>query len=110
MPDTHLLHQLIDAAARRAPDVVALIEPSGRAAYGALAAAVQGFSFGLRGLGLPRTARIGIYLEKRIETVVASFGATAAGGVFVPMNPLLKPEQVAYIARDCDVRILVTSP
>jgi len=110
MPDTHLLHQLIDAAARRAPDVVALIDPSGRAAYGALAAAVQGFSFGLRGLGLPRTARIGIYLEKRIETVVASFGATAAGGVFVPMNPLLKPEQVAYIARDCDVRILVTSP
>jgi acyl-CoA ligase (AMP-forming) (exosortase A-associated) len=28
----------------------------------------------------------------------------------VPMNPLLKPEQVLYIARDCNVRILVTSP
>jgi acyl-CoA ligase (AMP-forming) (exosortase A-associated) len=36
-------------------------------------------------------------------------GATAAGGVFVPVNPLLKAEQVAYILRDCNVRILVTS-
>src|SRR5262249_13169702 len=31
------------------------------------------------------------------------------GGVFVPVNPLLKPEQVAYILADCNVRVLVTS-
>ena len=53
---------------------------------------------------------MGIWLEKRIETVIASFGAPCAGGVFVPMNPLLKPEQVAFIAQDCNVRVLVTSP
>ncbi|HAT32715.1 MAG TPA: acyl-CoA ligase (AMP-forming), exosortase A system-associated, partial [Janthinobacterium sp.] len=29
--------------------------------------------------------------------------------VFVPVNPLLKAEQVAYILADCNVRILVTS-
>jgi acyl-CoA ligase (AMP-forming) (exosortase A-associated) len=29
--------------------------------------------------------------------------------VFVPINPLLKSEQVAHILRDCSVRILVTS-
>ena len=61
-------------------------------------------------LGLPRTGRVGIYLEKRFETVIASFGAPAAGGVFVPMNPLLKAEQVAFIAQDCNVQVLVTSP
>jgi acyl-CoA ligase (AMP-forming) (exosortase A-associated) len=38
------------------------------------------------------------------------FGATAAGGVFVPVNPILKPEQVGYILQDCNVRVLVTSP
>ncbi|MHB8494216.1 MAG: acyl-CoA ligase (AMP-forming), exosortase A system-associated, partial [Casimicrobiaceae bacterium] len=51
-----------------------------------------------------------IYLDKRPETIVAAFGATAAGAVFVPLNPVLKPEQVAYILRDCNVRVLVTSP
>jgi acyl-CoA ligase (AMP-forming) (exosortase A-associated) len=37
------------------------------------------------------------------------FGASAAGCVFVPVNPLLKPEQVAHILADCNVRVLVTS-
>ena len=60
-------------------------------------------------MGLDRGERVAVYLEKRPETVVALFGAASAGGVFVPVNPLLKAEQVAYILRDCNVRILVTS-
>ena len=60
-------------------------------------------------LGLSRTERVAIYMEKRLECVIAMFGAAAAGGVFVPVNPLLKPDQVAYILKDCNVRILVTS-
>mgnify|MGYP003694504057 CR=1 FL=1 len=60
--------------------------------------------------GCSRSDRVGIYLDKRIETVVACFGAAEAGCVFVPLNPLLKPEQVGYILRDCNVRLLVTSP
>jgi acyl-CoA ligase (AMP-forming) (exosortase A-associated) len=53
---------------------------------------------------------VAIYLDKRVETVVASFGAPAAGLVFVPLNPLLKPDQVAFILRDCNVQLLLTSP
>ena len=37
------------------------------------------------------------------------FGAAAAGGVYVPVNPLLKAEQVGYILQDCNVRVLLTS-
>jgi len=61
-------------------------------------------------LDLARTERVAVYLEKRLDTVGAIFGASAAGGVFVPVNPLLKPEQVGHILADCNVRILVTSP
>ncbi len=78
--------------------------------YSELHDAVTKFSDGLIGLGLQRGERVAIYLEKRFETVIASFGAPAAGGVFVPLNPLLKPEQVGYILRDCNVRVLITSP
>lgn len=59
--------------------------------------------------GLDRGERVGVYLEKRPETVIALFGAAAAGGVFVTVNPLLKAEQVAHILADCNVRLLVTS-
>ena len=50
-----------------------------------------------------------MYLPKLLETVTSLFGAALSGGVFVPINPLLKAGQVAHILRDCNVRILVTS-
>ena len=110
MPESTLLHELVTTAAARTPGAAALFDGRATLDYGTLAVQVQACAAGLRALGLPRTGRVGIYLEKRLETVVASFAAPAAGGVMVPMNPLLKPEQVAYIARDCNVQVLVTSP
>ena len=74
-----------------------------------LAQAVREVAGTLLTLGLRRGARVAVYLEKRPENVSAMFGAAAAGGVFVPVNPLLKPDQVAYILADCNVVILVTS-
>ncbi len=110
MTDSTLLHALILETARRTPEAPALTYGAQHASYGELAGQVQSFANGLMSLGLARSERVAIYLEKRFETVVASFGAPAAGGVFVPVNPLLKPEQVAFILRDCNVRVLVTSP
>ncbi len=110
MRDAFLLPDLVFLAAERNPQAAALTHGGSTLDYAALAAAVRAFAGGLASLGLERAGRVGIWLEKRHETVVASFGAPAAGGVFVPMNPLLKAEQVAYIAQDCEVRVLVTSP
>lgn len=110
MNATHLLHHLIHAAAERAPHAAALSFGADTRNYTELAQAITACAAGLRQLGLDRSERVGIYLDKRIETVTAFFGATAAGGVFVPVNPILKAEQVAYILQDCNVRVLITSP
>lgn len=110
MTDSYLLPNLISHSAQRYPESIALTYGKDSMSYATLHSAVAGFASGIVGLGLQRGERVAIYLEKRFETVIASFGAPAAGGVFVPLNPLLKPEQVAYILRDCNVRILVTSP
>ncbi len=77
--------------------------------YAQLALQIELVSAALLGLGIQRCERVAVYLEKRIETVLALFGASMAGAAFVPVNPLLKTEQVAYQLRDCQVRILVTS-
>jgi acyl-CoA synthetase (AMP-forming)/AMP-acid ligase II len=109
MTDASLLAELISHSAARNPDAIALSYGKQSMSYGELQRSIDGLVAGLVGLGLQRGERIAIYLEKRFETVVASFGATAAGCVFVPLNPLLKAEQVAYIMRDCNVRALLTS-
>ena len=110
MPESILLHELIDVAAERSPTADALTSGATTLEYWQLNDAVHAFASALMQLGLERGDRIGIYLEKRFETVIASFGAPAAGMVFVPLNPLLKADQVGFILRDCNVRVLVTSP
>jgi acyl-CoA ligase (AMP-forming) (exosortase A-associated) len=110
MTDSCLLPDLVTHSAERFPENIALTHGKDSLNYAALHDSVSRFAGGIVGLGLLRGERVAIYLEKRFETVIASFGAPTAGGVFVPLNPLLKPEQAAYILRDCNARILVTSP
>ena len=95
MTDSYLLHDLIALSSRRKPDGTALSYAKQSMNYLELQQSIEGFVGGMLGLGLQRGERIAIYLEKRFETVIASFGATATGCVFVPLNPLLKPDQVA---------------
>ncbi|KFF58958.1 acyl--CoA ligase [Cryobacterium sp. MLB-32] len=63
----------------------------------------------LLGVGLQRGDRVAIYLEKRFETVTSIFAVSAAGGVFVPINHVLKATQVGHILGDSAARVLVTS-
>src|SRR5690606_40491835 len=64
---------------------------------------------GRRAVGIGRQDRVAVYADKSIEAVTALFGTALAGCVMVPVNPLLKPEQLAYILRDCGVVALVTT-
>src|ERR1035437_1612120 len=109
MTDSFRLPDLIFRSTARNPTAIALTYGKQSMNYADLQQSIENFVSSDLGLGLQRGERIAIYLEKRFETVIASFGATAAGCVFVPLNPLLKHEQVAYIMRDCNVRALITS-
>lgn len=108
-PEANLLHDLPFIASDRSPDSPALRHESIVISYAQLADDVRRFASALGTLGVQRGERVAIYLDKRVETVIASFGAPAHGAVFVPINPLLKAEQVSYILRDCGVRVVVTS-
>ncbi len=103
------IHDFIFRSAGRTPAAEALVHGSRRLDYASLAELVRTVAASLLAGGLERSGRVAVYMEKNVENVAAMFGAAAAGGVFVPVNPLLKPEQVAYILADCNVRVLVTT-
>jgi acyl-CoA ligase (AMP-forming) (exosortase A-associated) len=106
---TALLPDLPLVAAGRTPTASCLAAGSQRWNYGDFAEAVEGFAHGLLSLSIGRQERVAVYLEKTLAAVAAMFGTSRAGCVFVPINPLLKPAQVAHILRDCNVHTLVTS-
>ncbi len=100
---------LFQQAASRTPDAEALVAGDARLTYRALAALGLAFAARLQALEIAQGERLAIFLDKRIETVVAMLGAAAAGVVFVPINPVLKPEQVHHILVDSGARCLDTS-
>jgi acyl-CoA ligase (AMP-forming) (exosortase A-associated) len=104
-----LVHDILFDSARATPDAPALEYGAERRSYAELAALVRAAANALLAQGLGAGERVAVYMEKRIENVAAMLGAAAAGGAFVPVNPLLKAEQVRYILADCDVRVLVTT-
>ena len=105
-----LLHELVFQRTLENGEDAALNVRQSSFSYAELWEQVRRFSTALQALELQPAERVAIYLPKTPEAVIAMFGATHAGGVFVPVNPLLKPAQVAYILQDCNVRVLVTSP
>ena len=104
------LHRIVADMAARRGDAPALTFNETTLSYAELWRQIEAFAAGLHRIGLDRGQRVGVYLDKRIETVVSIFGTSAAGGAFVPVNPVLKPAQVRYILEDCAVRVLVTTP
>lgn len=103
------LHQIVSDMARERPEAPALTFKDQTATYAELWEQTKAFGCGLGALGLERGDRVGLLLDKRVETVVSILGCSASGAAFVPINTLLKGRQVAYIVDDCDVRVLVTT-
>ncbi|WP_426594492.1 acyl-CoA ligase (AMP-forming), exosortase A system-associated [Cellulomonas sp. McL0617] len=102
-------HDLLASRALSSADAPALSFKNETLTYGELWTLARRCGSAYAGLGLAREDRVAVFLEKRPETVVAFLGASVAGAAFVPVNPLLKPAQVAHILVDSGARVLVTS-
>jgi len=104
-----LIHHMLRSSAARYPAKEAIVHGSRRLTYGEVADHCLSIACGLRGAGMRRGDRIGIYLDPSVEQVLSIFSISQAGGVFVPINTVLVPEQVAHIARDCGMTALITT-
>ena len=62
---------------------------------------------GFAALGLAPGERVALMLPNRSEHVLADLAAVHAGGLGVTLYATLAPEQIAYVAGDCDARMAV---
>jgi len=104
-----LTHHMLRASALRFPDKEALVHGADRLTYKEVADRASGLAGGLKSAGLQAGDRVGIYFDASVAQVVSIFGVSQAGGVFVPINGQLFPEQVAHIVKDCRMKALITS-
>jgi amino acid adenylation domain-containing protein len=105
----YLLSQLLTDSAQRFSDNLAVISGDSSITYGQLDALSGKLAALLRNEGIANGDRVGIYLGKSIESIVAIFGILKAGAVYVPIDWFMPQERLSFIAANCDMRALIVS-
>lgn len=102
------IRTLIEEAVPTHSDKIALVFNGKKITYEELFEKTNQVAFYLKELGLPKDSRIGLYSNKGIEQVVAVLAILSTDYILVPLTKLLKPEQVEYIIKDCDIKCIIT--
>ncbi len=106
MQSPYLLHHLLDNGADEGRE--AIVSENAKRTHGELRLAARNLAARLRAAGVERGGRVAILLPKSFEECAAIFAASLANAVFVPINPVLRPNQVRHILEDSGASALVT--
>ena len=104
-----LLPRLVTDAAERGGDALAVAMDGATLDYGTLEQRSNQFARSLVAHGVRRGDRVGLWLPKSPDAIVALYGVMKAGAAYVPVDPTAPAPRLAYIARDCQVAALVTT-
>lgn len=89
------------------PDADALATRSGTLSYKMLNHRIGALAAWLQGQGVAKGDRVATWLSKTELACIMPLAAARAGLVHVPVNPLLKHAQVAYIVEDSGAKLLI---
>ena len=99
------LARLLERAAERRPEAIAVVDGARRLTYSDLAGQADAVGRGLRGLGIGRGDRVVIALKNRLEHVLAYWALQTIGGVPVPVNFRLPSGELRYVLEDSGARV-----
>ncbi|MGB8384612.1 MAG: AMP-binding protein [Dermatophilaceae bacterium] len=97
------------AAARSAPDRLALTYHGWTATHAELARLSDGFAAYLASRGVRRGDRVAVCLQTSPHFVVAALGAWKVGAILVTMNPMYREGEVAHLLGDSGAVAVVSS-
>jgi acyl-CoA ligase (AMP-forming) (exosortase A-associated) len=101
------LHDLLRNSVERDPPKVAIVDGDAEYTYEDVEHGSNALCAALQEAGVDKGDRVGVYMENSWEAIVAMLAASLAGAAYVNINPLFKPPQVAYVAQDCDIRVMI---
>lgn len=103
------LGDLLVRAADRDPDHDALVFPDVRYSFAELLERATERARSLVALGVAPGDHVGILMPNHPNVTEVMFGALLAGAIPVPINARFKERELAYVVRDADLVVLVTT-
>jgi len=101
-------HERFAAQVERAPDAVALVCQGRSITARDLNRRANQLARALKQRGIGPEVRVGVFLERTPELVLAILGILKAGGAYVPFDTTYPQDRLAYLLQDSGAHLLLT--
>lgn len=101
------LTDILRIAAADVPDATATVFLGAKLTYAEIKQRADRFATALHRMGIVRGDRVGIMLPNCPQYLIATFGILRVGAIVVNVNPLYTPREIAVVANDSAMRVLV---
>ena len=102
-----LLHRLIDRQCQKTPDAIAIKLGEATLSYGELARKSNQIANYLKKQNYGQDSYVGVWAERRIETIINIVAILKAGYAYVPVNPEHPQERIDYILEHSQIKVLL---
>ncbi|MGJ8736181.1 amino acid adenylation domain-containing protein [Zobellia laminariae] len=109
MKSIYTLPQLIENVARASPNREAFRYLEETISYSELHKKTDQLASYLISIGIKKGDRVGIFMNRCLETSIAVYGILKAGAVYVPLDTAAPLHKTAAIINDCQISCLITT-
>ncbi|MEM8531240.1 MAG: amino acid adenylation domain-containing protein [Chloroflexota bacterium] len=102
-----LFHDQVALQAQRTPDAIAIVYEHTHISYQALDQRANQLAWYLQTYNVGPDTLVGICLERSVEMLIGLLGVLKTGGAFVPLDPALPQERLAYMLADAPMMVLI---
>jgi amino acid adenylation domain-containing protein len=103
-----LVQDLFLEQAKRSPEQPAVISTTRTLTYADLVCQVRSLAHRLRALGVRPNTLVAIVMEKGWEQIVAVLGILESGAAYLPIDPAVPPDRLAYLLDNAESEIVLT--
>jgi non-ribosomal peptide synthetase component F len=108
LPEQATVHALFEAQVEHTPDAVALVFEEETLTYAELNARANRLAHRLRQQGVGPDVLVGLRLERSVPLVLAVLAVLKAGSAYIPLDPSLPAERLAWVLEDSQAVLVLT--
>ncbi len=102
------VHQLFEAQVELTPNNIAITFEDQQITYSQLNAQANQLAHYLQRMGVGTENIVGICVERSLEMVIVLLAVLKVGGAYLPLDPQLPKERLAFMLEDAQVSVLLT--
>ncbi|MCB8949264.1 MAG: amino acid adenylation domain-containing protein [Ardenticatenaceae bacterium] len=102
-------HEQVANWAQQTPDAPALIFGAQQMSYQTLNRRANQLAHALQSRGIGPESKVGIFLDRSFDMIVALLAVLKAGGAYVPLDTTYPADRLAYMMADADLVLVLTA-